>query len=66
MVSSPPLFPELADAALSEQLKLCTELLGRQPVSHHWDSSEPRALVLEMKTGKHLSFLRDNQRFITV
>ena len=53
-------FPELAGAALSEQLKLCSELLGRQPVSHHWDSSEPRALVLEMEIGKYLSFMHDD------
>ena len=38
--------PELADAALSEQLSLSVELLGRHPVFHCWDPSEPRLLVL--------------------
>ena len=38
--------PELADAALSEQLSLSVELLGRHPVFHRWDQSEPRLLVL--------------------
>ena len=38
--------PELADAALSEQLSLSVELLERHPVFHRWDPSEPRLLVL--------------------
>lgn len=38
--------PELADTALSEQLSLSVELLGRHPVFHCWDPSEPRLLIL--------------------
>ena len=38
--------PELADTALSEQLSLSVELLGRHPVFHCWDPNEPRLLIL--------------------
>ena len=40
--------PELADAALNEQLHLSSELLGRHPVAHYWGANEPKLLVTAM------------------
>ena len=39
--------PGLTESALNEQLQLLQELLGRHPVSHYWDPTEPRLLVVE-------------------
>ena len=39
--------PDLPEAQFKEQLKMLSELAPRYPVSHHWDSSEPKLLAIE-------------------
>lgn len=39
--------PELSQTTLSDQLALLKELLGRHPVAHYWNPTEPRMLAIE-------------------
>ena len=38
---------QLSHSTLSDQIGLLKELLGRNPVSHHWDPTESRMLTVE-------------------
>jgi hypothetical protein len=38
---------QLPQTTLSDQLDLLKELLGRHPVAHYWDPTEPRMLAIE-------------------
>lgn len=45
--------PDLPTTSLQQQLLLSTELVGRAPLSHYWDTKEPRVLVVEWSGLKH-------------
>ena len=37
----------MTQSTINDQLGLLKELLGRHPVAHHWDATEPRMLCVQ-------------------